>query len=74
MFRQIKRESQDQVLVAQEDRIAPFRSINDFITDATWNIPDFSNVERLNNRVINNLIYYQTNYFVLSIPIWFFIG
>jgi len=74
MSRQIKCELQDQVSVAQEDRIPPFRSINDFITDATWNMPDFSNVERLNNRVINNLIYYQTNYFVLGIPISLFIG
>lgn len=63
MFRQINNDSQAKVATAvQEDRILPYRTMSDFLTDARWNIPDFSNVERLNNRIINNLIYYQTNY------------
>jgi hypothetical protein len=81
MFRQIKHELQnnvaafqDEVSTAQEDRIPPFRPMSDFITDATWNIPNFSDIERFNNRVINNLIYYQTNYFVLGTAIMLLIG
>ncbi len=74
MFRRIRDELQDLVSVEQEDCIAPFRSMSDFISDATWNIPNFSDIERLNNRIINNLIYYQTNYFVLGIGVMLVMG
>jgi hypothetical protein len=74
MFRRIKRESQDQVSVSQEWRIAQLRSLNDFILDNTWDVPNHSDADRLINRIINNLLYYQTNYFVLSIVITFLVG
>lgn len=47
-------------------RFAPFREMNDFVAKAeNYSIPDVSNLERLSNRVMNNLLYYQTNYFLV---------
>ena len=74
MSQRVKRESPGQASASQEWEIAPLRSINDFLLDGLWNIPDFSDNERLNNRVINNLIYYQTNYFVLGIAVILLFG
>ncbi|KAL4622586.1 PRA1 family protein 2 [Arapaima gigas] len=43
----------------------PLRSLDDFILgSARFAVPDFRNFERLNNRIINNLLYYQSNYFL----------
>ncbi|CAF1127946.1 unnamed protein product [Rotaria sp. Silwood1] len=58
----------------QDLQFAPFRSLNDFILDATWNIPNFSDFPRLNNRIVSNLIYYQTNYFVFGIVLFLLVG
>lgn len=47
--------------------MVPFRNLNDFILDSKkYSAPSFSDLKRLNNRVISNLLYYQTNYFALS--------
>lgn len=56
--------------------LPPFRPLNDFsYYDKTgWNQPDFSDRPRLKNRVINNLIFYQRNYFVLGLQILAFTG
>uniref|UniRef100_A0A8C9RN50 PRA1 family protein n=1 Tax=Scleropages formosus TaxID=113540 RepID=A0A8C9RN50_SCLFO len=43
----------------------PLRSLDDFILgSARFAVPDIRNFERLNNRIINNLLYYQSNYFL----------
>jgi len=73
MDRKIKREVQDQ-FSGQDLRFAPFRTINDFLLDATWNLPNFSDFPRLNNRIVSNLIYYQTNYFVFGIALFLLVG
>ena len=45
---------------------APLRPINDVISNAKdYEIPDFGAIERVKNRIINNLLYYQTNYFLV---------
>ena len=45
---------------------APLRPINDVISNANeYEIPDFNAIERVQNKIINNLLYYQTNYFLL---------
>ncbi len=54
--------------------LPPFRPFNDFINNQEWNIPNFSDRNRLNHRIINNLIYYQRNYFALGIQLMFLIG
>jgi len=49
--------------------VAPFRTIADFVTDATFTSPAVSESGRWYNRVKQNLLYYQTNYFVIFILI-----
>ncbi|KAJ8358803.1 hypothetical protein SKAU_G00153280 [Synaphobranchus kaupii] len=42
----------------------PLRTLDDFLFgSARFSVPDVRNLERWNNRIINNLLYYQTNYF-----------
>ncbi|XP_051794319.1 PRA1 family protein 2 [Acanthochromis polyacanthus] len=44
-------------------RPPPLRSLDDFVlSSARFAVPDVRDVERWNNRVINNLLYYQSNY------------
>ena len=67
--------SPEKVVEAEEEfRLPPFRPLSDFITQGTWNIPGFSDIERFNHRVVNNLIYYQTNYCALGLAVIFLIG
>ena len=47
--------------------IAPFRTIADFLTDAQFTGPAISDSSRWYNRIKQNLLYYQTNYFVVMI-------
>ncbi len=54
--------------------LPPFRPINDFISKEGWNMPTFSEPARLKHRIINNLIYYQRNYFTLGIQLMLLIG
>ena len=61
-------------IATQELRMTPFRPLNDFLLDATWNVPNFSDFPRLNNRIVSNLIYYQTNYFVFGIALFLLVG
>merc|ERR1719414_155365 len=45
--------------------------MDDFIlAQSRFQVPDFNNSERWFNRIINNLLYYQTNYFLSSIIIF----
>ncbi|CAB4070051.1 ARL6IP5 [Lepeophtheirus salmonis] len=44
---------------------SPLRSFDDFSSSNRFQSPDWNNSERLANRVLSNLIYYQTNYFCL---------
>lgn len=48
--------------------MANLRSWDDFIMkSARFGPVDFKNLPRWNNRIVNNLLYYQTNYFVSTI-------
>lgn len=73
MRRQFKEEIKDQ-FSNQDLRFTPFRPLNDFLLDATWNIPNFSDFPRLNNRIVSNLIYYQTNYFIFGVALFLLVG
>lgn len=43
----------------------PLRPLDDFLlSSARFAVPDVRNLDRWNNRVINNLLYYQSNYFL----------
>lgn len=58
-----------------EVEISPLRSLDDFLlVSARFQIPNFKDFEKWGNRVISNLLYYQTNYFVLSIVIFILVG
>ncbi|CAF90382.1 unnamed protein product [Tetraodon nigroviridis] len=48
----------------------PLRALDDFLlSSARFAVPDVRNLDRWNNRVINNLLYYQSNYF-LSVSVF----
>jgi hypothetical protein len=53
---------------AQNVQFPPFRGLEDFCLDsARFQLPSFNDQSRWSNRVVNNLLYYQTNYLTLMI-------
>lgn len=58
-----------------EIELPPLRSLNDFMfEDARFQIPNFKDIEKWGNRVVSNLLYYQTNYFLMAIVIFILVG
>lgn len=51
--------------------IPPLRDFDDFFPgkNARFGSPNFNDLPRLNNRIINNLLYYQSNYFVVFLSL-----
>ncbi|XP_077181248.1 PRA1 family protein 3 [Paroedura picta] len=48
-------------------QVAPLRSWDDFIPGHDrFAVPDFKDVSKWNNRVVSNLLYYQTNYLMVA--------
>ena len=47
-----------------ELEVAPLRSLGDFLQDSQFQVPDINRVDYGLIRVVNNLIYFQTNYFL----------
>ncbi|XP_064473444.1 PRA1 family protein 3-like isoform X2 [Ornithodoros turicata] len=61
--------------MANEVAVAPLRSLDDFLLEsARFQIPNFKDIEKWGNRVLNNLLYYQSNYFMLSVLVFLAIG
>ena len=55
--------------------IAPLRTLDDFLTDsARFQVPNFRDLDKWGNRVFNNLVYYQTNYFLMAIALFALVG
>ena len=54
--------------------LPPLRSLQDFVTDAQFTAPTLHDTDRMENRMINNLVYYQTNYFLSAIIIFILVG
>ncbi|XP_066500142.1 PRA1 family protein 2 [Hoplias malabaricus] len=53
----------------------PLRSLDDFVlSSARFAAPDIRNLERWNNRIINNLLYYQTNYILSAFVFLLLVG
>lgn len=47
---------------------APLRTLDDFLLEsARFQIPNFQDFEKWGKRVTNNLLYYQTNYFLMAL-------
>lgn len=48
-------------------QFAPLRGLDDFVLgSARFQLPNFGDFEKWGNRVVKNLLYYQTNYFFLA--------
>merc|ERR1711997_1394662 len=57
-----------------EMEVAPLRTLDDFIlTKSRFQIPNFQDEDRWFNRIIYNLMYYQTNYLISSALIFGFV-
>jgi len=55
--------------------IAPLRSLDDFLLEsARFQVPNFKDLEKWGFRVYNNLIYYQSNYFLTAVALFALIG
>jgi len=58
--------------LSPELEIAPVRSLDDFLlSSARFQVPQFNDSNKWTNRVLCNLLYYQTNYFILMAAIFF---
>ncbi|XP_059805569.1 PRA1 family protein 2 [Hypanus sabinus] len=58
-----------------EVQLPPFRTMDDFLcSSARFSLPDMKDPLRWNNRVINNLLYYQTNYLATVAGILLLVG
>ncbi|XP_072884688.1 PRA1 family protein 2 [Hemitrygon akajei] len=56
-------------------QLPPFRTMDDFLcSSARFSLPDVKDQLRWNNRVINNLLYYQTNYLATVAGILLLVG
>lgn len=56
-------------------QLAPLRSVNDFLLEsARFQLPNVQDFEKWGNRVVKNLLYYQTNYFLMSGAVFLLIG
>ncbi|XP_060793115.1 ADP-ribosylation factor-like 6 interacting protein 5b [Neoarius graeffei] len=55
--------------------LAPLRQWDDFFPGAErFSKPDMTDLTKWNNRVISNLLYYQTNYFAVATVVFFIVG
>lgn len=53
----------------------PLRSLDDFLLgSARFAVPDVRDLDRWNNRIINNLLYYQSNYFLSAVLLLLMVG
>uniref|UniRef100_A0A672KIA6 PRA1 family protein n=1 Tax=Sinocyclocheilus grahami TaxID=75366 RepID=A0A672KIA6_SINGR len=53
----------------------PFRTLDDFLLgSARFSVPDVRNLDRWNNRIINNLLYYQSNYLASAVAFLLAVG
>ncbi|XP_065584095.1 PRA1 family protein 3-like isoform X2 [Artemia franciscana] len=55
--------------------LSPLRSLDDFLLEsARFQVPNLKDFEKWGNRVVQNLLYYQTNYFMLGLVIFTIVG
>ncbi|XP_002732529.1 PRA1 family protein 3-like [Saccoglossus kowalevskii] len=56
-------------------QVPPLRAFKDFLGEsARFQTPAFNDLMRWNNRVVNNLLYYQTNYFLVTVVMFLIVG
>ena len=55
--------------------VAPLRSLDDYLLEsARFQIPNINDLEKWSNRVYQNLLYYQTNYFLTYLAVFTIVG
>lgn len=55
--------------------LPPLRELDDFVLgSARFQLPNFQDFEKWGNRVVNNLLYYQSNYMLLYIIMFLIVG
>lgn len=60
---------------APDFELAPLRGLDDFLLEsARFQVPNIKDMEKWGNRVCSNLLYYQSNYFLLAIIIFIIVG
>ncbi|XP_075166016.1 PRA1 family protein Jwa [Haematobia irritans] len=58
-------------VVTENLELPPLRSLDDFVLgSARFQIPNIKDFDKWGNRVVKNLLYYQTNYFLLFLAIY----
>jgi hypothetical protein len=63
------------IVVSEDIQFAPFRPLDEFILDkARFDKPSFNDLKKWNNRILTNLLYFQTNYFVIGLILVLFIS
>ncbi|CAM1323046.1 ARL6IP5 (predicted) [Pycnogonum litorale] len=61
--------------MAAEVVVSPLRGLNDFLLDsARFQIPNVKDLDKWANRVVSNLLYYQTNYFLTAVIVFLVVG
>lgn len=60
---------------SQFPNLPPLRSLDDFLLgSARFQLPNFRDLDKWGNRVVKNLLYYQTNYILLFLSIYTLMG
>lgn len=60
---------------SEKFEVAPLRSLDDFLLEAArFQVPNLKDLEKWGNRVVNNLIYYQSNYILMAIALFALVG
>ncbi|KAI1714541.1 PRA1 family protein domain-containing protein [Ditylenchus destructor] len=52
-------------VISEGIQFAPLRTLNEFALDARFEVPQYNDMKKFKNRIITNLLYFQTNYFIL---------
>lgn len=61
--------------MAAKMELAPLRPWDDFFPGSDRIArPEFGDLTKWNNRVISNLLYYQTNYFAVAVVVFLVVG
>lgn len=54
-----------------QSELPPLRSLDDFLLgSARFQMPNVDDLDKWGNRVTKNLLYYQSNYFLMGVLVW----
>ena len=77
--RQTARQTAKQKMATSKEpnafEVAPLRTLDDFLLEsARFQVPNVRDFEKWGKRVYSNLIYYQSNYFLLALALFTLVG